>query len=131
MQKHFSERERDLMTFLRSFRSTDINVKTKLLLSSGILLFSFSLITPWTQAQQTPTARRMRLSKIEFSGLQRHSEEEAIAASGLQIGQFVDLPALDAAAQRLVDSGLFKKLSYRYRNTGEQAVVTFQVEEEK
>lgn len=73
----------------------------------------------------------MRLSKIEFSGLQRHTEAEAIAASGLQVGQSVDIPTLDAAAQRLLDSGLFKKLNYRYRTTGDQAVVTFQVEEEK
>ncbi|MBA2524659.1 MAG: hypothetical protein H0V18_02590 [Pyrinomonadaceae bacterium] len=109
----------------------DVEVKTNLLLPFGVLCLAFFLVTPWVQAQQTPNARRMRLSRIEFSGLQRHSEEEAIAASGLQIGQLVDIPTLDAAAERLLESGLFKKLSYRYRTPGDQAVVSFQVEEEK
>ncbi len=106
------------------------NVNTKVLLCSGVLWFALFLFAPWVQAQQTPAAGRMRLSKIEFIGLQRHSQEEAIAASGLQIGQLVDVPALDVAAQRLFDSGLFKKLSYRYRTSGNQAVVTFQTEED-
>ena len=106
-------------------------LNAKLTLSSGVLGLTFILIVPWVQAQQTPPPGRMRLSKIEFTGLQHHSREEAIAASGLQIGQLVDIPTLDEAAQRLLDSGLFKKLNYRYRTTGDQAVVTFQTEEEK
>ena len=73
----------------------------------------------------------MRLNKIVFNGLQRYSHEEAVAASGLQIGQLVDIPTLDAAAQRLIESGLFKKLSYRYRTNGDQVVVTFETEEDK
>lgn len=76
-------------------------------------------------------AQEPTLSKIEFAGLQRHTHEEAVAASGLQTGQLVNVNALDAAAQRLMDSGWFKKLSYRYRTTGDQAIVTFQVEEDK
>ncbi|MCM3872357.1 MAG: hypothetical protein ND895_16870 [Pyrinomonadaceae bacterium] len=119
------------MILLPSFQSTDTEVNTRVLLSSTILWLALFLIAPWVQAQQTTTAGRMRLSKIEFTGLQRHSQEEAIAASGLQIGQLIDVPTLDAAAQRLFDSGLFKKLSYRYRTSGNQAVVTFLTEEEK
>jgi outer membrane protein insertion porin family len=38
---------------------------------------------------------------------------------------------LDAAAQRLLDSGMFKGLSYRLRVNGDQAVVVFKVEEDK
>ncbi|HYW73159.1 MAG TPA: POTRA domain-containing protein [Pyrinomonadaceae bacterium] len=49
--------------------------------------------------------------------------------SGLKIGQMVDANALDAAANELLKSGLFRKLSYRVHNAGNQAVVTFQVEE--
>lgn len=109
----------------------DIETMTKKLLSAGALWFTLFLIVPWVPAQQAPPGGRMRLNKIVFTGLQRHSQEEAIAASGLQIGQLVDVPTLDAAAQRLFDSGLFKKLSYRYRTNGDQAVVTFETEEEK
>ena len=117
------------MTSLQCFQLSDTNINRNLLLCSGVL-WLFFLIVPLVQAQQTPPAGRMRLSKIEFTGLQRHSHNEAVAASGLQIGQLIDVPTLDAAAQRLFDSGLFKKLSYRYRTTGDQAVVTFQTEED-
>jgi outer membrane protein assembly factor BamA len=126
-----NKEEGDLVIILRRYQLTDTEVSTKVLLASGVLWFALFLIAPGVPAQQAPTAGRMRLSKIEFNGLQRYSQEEAIAASGLQIGQLVDVPTLDAAAQRLFDSGLFKKLSYRYRTTGNQAVVTFQTEEEK
>jgi outer membrane protein assembly factor BamA len=82
------------------------------------------------QAQQN-AGSTARLGKIEFTGLNRYSQEEAIAASGLRIGQTVNETALDAAANRLLGSGLFAKLSYRYRTTGGQGVVTFVVEEAK
>jgi outer membrane protein assembly factor BamA len=45
------------------------------------------------------------------------------------MGQQVDVAALDEAAGRLLQTGLFTKLSYRYRTTGGAAVVTFVVEE--
>lgn len=70
-----------------------------------------------------------KLAKIEFEGLQRLAPEQLIKTSGLEIGQSVDPATLDAAAQRLLDSGLIKKLGYRYRPTGNQATVIFQIEE--
>jgi outer membrane protein insertion porin family len=81
-------------------------------------------------AQETP-AGRMRLDKIEVSGLQRVTEAQVIEASGLEVGQQVDVAALDAAAERLLGTGLFTKLGYRYRTKGVEAVVTFEVEESK
>lgn len=119
------------MTFLHRSQLSDVKLNPKRLRFLSILSLGLVLSTPSAQAQETPTTGKMRLTKIEFSGLQRHSEDAAIAASGLQIGQTVDIPTLDAAAQQLLNSGLVQKLSYRYRTTGNQAVVTFQVEEEK
>ena len=69
----------------------------------------------------------LKLASIEIRGLQRLSREQVITASGLEIGQAVDIPALDAAAQRLMDSGLIKKLSYRLHPNGNQTTVTFQI----
>jgi outer membrane protein insertion porin family len=83
------------------------------------------------EARKESGQQAMRLAKIEFVGLSRHSEEEAITASGLQKGQVIDEPTLDAAANKLLGSGLFTKLSYRYRTSNGQAVVTFTVEESK
>jgi len=82
------------------------------------------------RAQQAP-AGQMRLGRIEVSGLQRVTEAQVIEASGLEVGQQVDVAALDAAAERLLGTGLFTKLGYRYRTKGVEAVVTFEVEESK
>jgi outer membrane protein insertion porin family len=73
--------------------------------------------------------QRGRLAKIEVVGLKRLTPEQVIATSELQIGQTVDPDVLDAAAEKLNSSGLFKKLSYRVHFTGNQITLTFQVEE--
>jgi outer membrane protein insertion porin family len=103
----------------------------KLSLCALFLLLVCAQALPAQDQPHGSAGKKMHLSKIEFVGLQTHTEAEAIAASGLQVGQMVDVPALDEAAQRLLDSGLVKKLSYRYRTAGDQATVTFQVEEER
>jgi outer membrane protein assembly factor BamA len=41
------------------------------------------------------------------------------------------VPALDGAAERLLATGLFARLSYRYRTKGDEGTVTFEVEESK
>src|SRR5262250_67252 len=71
----------------------------------------------------------MKLAKVEFEGLQRLSKEQLLQSSGLALGQDVNETILDAAAQRLLDSGLIKKLGYSYRPNGNQATVIFQIEE--
>jgi len=73
--------------------------------------------------------QHLRLAKLEFVGLRSLKNEQATATSGLEIGQVVDTAALDVAAQKLVNSGLFKKVSYHLRAIKDQATVTFSVEE--
>lgn len=73
--------------------------------------------------------RRQQLSRVEFVGLRRLTQQQVMTTSGLEIGQAVDPKVLDAAAQKLMDSGLFKKLAYHLRGAGDQAIVTFTVEE--
>lgn len=89
------------------------------------------MFAPCAFSQQQPAAKTIRLSSIEVSGLQRITKEQAIAASGLQLGQQIDVAMLDAAAQKLVNSGLFANISYRLRGTADKAIVTFEVEEPK
>ena len=101
-----------------------------LLLLSGVML-SVVIHAGAQQAKQPAAAGKMRLQKIEVSGLKRMSEAQLIERSGLQLGQQVDVAALDAAAEQLLATGLFTRLSYRYRTQGEAATVTFEVEEAK
>ena len=57
--------------------------------------------------------------------------ETVIATSGLKIGDTFSPDATDAAAQRLLNSGLFKKVAYRTRFAGANVTITFQLEELK
>jgi outer membrane protein assembly factor BamA len=91
------------------------------LLPAFFLAFSLT-----TLAQQN-----FKIAKIEFEGLNRLSAEEMIATTELKVGQQFELSALDAAAQRLVDSGFFKNVAYRTRPNRDQITITFVVEEAK
>lgn len=105
------------------------NVSHRLLLRSFLeslslvmtLLFIFA---PPCQAQQQVTLRR-----IEFVGLKRLSPQQVIEASGLKVGDKVDRDKIDAAAGKLLESGLFRRLGYKLRTTGTDATVIFEVEE--
>ena len=69
------------------------------------------------------------LSKIEFEGLQQVKAEEALATSELKLDQPFKIETIDAAAQRMLDSGIFKQVGYRTRTVGNKVTVTFQLEE--
>lgn len=75
--------------------------------------------------------QNFKIAKIEFEGLNRLSVDEMLTAAGLRVGDAFDLAALDAAAQRLVDTGLFTNVAYRTRSDHDQLTITFQVEEAK
>lgn len=72
-----------------------------------------------------------KIAKIETEGLQNLTTETVIATSGLKVGDTFSVDALDAAAERLVSSGLFTKVGYRTRNVAGNVTITFQLEELK
>ena len=72
-----------------------------------------------------------KIAKIETEGLQALTSEAVIATSGLKIGDTFSVEATDAAAERLVKSGLFKRVAYRTRSAGANVTITFQLEEIK
>jgi outer membrane protein assembly factor BamA len=113
-----------MLNFSRSARR-----KTKLI-ASVLRNFCIVVIITTAAGSTTPGQQRgMKLAKIDIEGLQRLSREQVIAVSELEIGQTVDVAALDAASQRLMDSGLIKKLSYKLHPNGNQTTVTFKIEE--
>jgi len=93
------------------------------LLSVFLVIISFAVAL----AQQPSR----KIAKIEIEGLARLSADEVIATSGLKTGAPFSLEELDAAGQRLVDSGLFAKVGYRTSTKGNLMTVVFQVEEAK
>jgi len=90
---------------------------------------SLSLVLSLLCGRLAIAQQAFKISKIEFEGLSRISAEELLASTELKIGQPFDLAALDAAAQRLIDSGKFKNVAYSTRATGDQINITFRVEE--
>jgi outer membrane protein insertion porin family len=105
-------------------------------IAPAILLFAASLLLALapaqTDAQQAPgAAQTIKLERIEFKGLERVKEAEALEKSGLQAGQTVDIDAVEAAANRLLESGLFQNLSYKLKGTTDKSVLTFEVIEQK
>jgi outer membrane protein assembly factor BamA len=72
-------------------------------------------------AQDPPPNAKWKLTAIAFEGLKSQSPDKIGAVSGLQVGQTIDFEAVKAAAQRLSQTGLFGKVSYRGR--GSQKIV--------
>lgn len=72
---------------------------------------------------------RLTLERIEFVGQKRLSISQLTSLSELKIGQVVDSNIFDAAAGKLLQSGLLRKLSYRVRSAQGRATITFVVEE--
>ncbi len=79
---------------------------------------------------QQPAQQSIKLERIEFKGLERVKESEALEKSGLTTGQSITIDELDAVANRLLESGLFKNLSYSIKGTTDKAVLTFTVMEQ-
>lgn len=92
-------------------------------LVATLLTFLFLSTSPCT-AQKPATLRR-----VEFVGLKKLTEPLVMEASGLKIGDMISPEVLDAAADKLMQSGWFKTLGYTVRTANNEASVTFKVEE--
>ena len=72
-----------------------------------------------------------KISAIEIEGVQTLAKDTVIATSGLKVGDAFSVEATDTAAERLVSSGLFKKVGYSTRSAGANVTITFKLEELK
>ena len=100
-----------------------MHFRIKSTLAAALLLL---IICPHLFAQQT-----FKIAKVEFEGLNKLAPDEMVATTELKVGSTFELAALDAAAQRLVDSGLFKNVAYRTKSNRDQITITFVVVEAK
>jgi outer membrane protein insertion porin family len=97
-----------------------------------LLLASFvyaTLLCPAASGQKNSIATPLKLGRVEFIGLRRLTQEQALAVSGLQAGDLFSEAAIEEAGKKLMDSGLFANLAYRVKSTGNVVTITFQVEE--
>src|SRR5688572_2033980 len=98
-------------------------------LSRTALLLVVALLISCATSSFGQDARK--ITQIDTEGLQVLSRENVIAMTELKIGDAFSVGVVDAAAQRLLDSGLFKNVGYRTRTTGAAVIITFQLEELK
>jgi outer membrane protein assembly factor BamA len=94
----------------------------------GVSLFAALLLSFPAQAQ-SPAPATASLREIRTEGLKTFPEAQAIALSRLEKGSPVGKPELQAAADRLLQTGLFAKVNYSFQTRGEGLTVTFQLEE--
>src|SRR5713101_6926207 len=92
------------------------------------------LLTPLTPcaisaSSQTAPVATAPLREIRTEGLKSVSEAQVAVISGLQPGAQTGKDDLQAAADKLVQSGLFAKVRYDFQSRPDGLVVTFHVEE--
>ena len=93
-----------------------------LLLLAPLLLW----IPAASRAQDTASSP---LKELRAEGLKTITEANVSSIAGLQTGAQVSRKDLQAAADRLVQSGLFAKVSYDFRGKAEGLSVTYHVQE--
>ena len=71
----------------------------------------------------------MELARVELVGAKRFSPQHVTQLSGLTIGKTVTIDDLNAAAQRLANTGFFEEVKYRYMLAGRRATVTYELRE--
>jgi outer membrane protein assembly factor BamA len=90
----------------------------------------FAVVLPSLPAQaQTPAPATASLHEIRTEGLKTFPEAQAVALSQLEKGSQVGKIELQAAADRLLQTGLFAKVNYSFQTRADGLTVTFQLEE--
>jgi outer membrane protein assembly factor BamA len=97
------------------------------------LLALFFLLAPPSYGQAAPKAAKnspassYKLIALKATGTERYTDEEMLAASGLQLGQNVGEEDFKGAVQRLGESGLFADVGYSYSYSSAGTKVEFQL----
>jgi outer membrane protein insertion porin family len=94
----------------------------------GTSVLASLLLLPPVPAQ-TPAPATAALREIRTEGLKTFTEAQVTALSQLEKGSQVAKSDLQAAADRLLQTGMFAKVNYTFQTRGEGLTVTFQLEE--
>jgi outer membrane protein insertion porin family len=92
-------------------------------------IFAFLLLTavasPGARAQ-APSASAV-IAETHAAGSARYTDAQVAAAAGLKVGDTVTREQLQAAADALVQIGLFSRVNYQFKTLGSKIVVEFQL----
>jgi outer membrane protein assembly factor BamA len=99
---------------------------------SRACLVAFAALTPLLISParaQTASAATATLREVRADGLKSVSEPQIATLAGLQPGVPAGRDDLQAAADKLLQSGLFTKVKYNFQTRTDGLVVTFHIEE--
>lgn len=96
----------------------------------GIVALPLLLLSSFSRAQ-TPAPSTAVLDDIRIEGLKTLSPDQVVTMSQLAKGSQVGKADLQAAADRLLQTGMFSKVNYSYKAVAELLTVTFQLEESR
>jgi len=100
---------------------------------SGLLLLACSLHAPvatsQTAASATPGSATAELREVRSDGQKKLTEAHVAALTGLQTGTQVGRDDLQAAADKLVASGLFSSVKYDFKTRTEGLTLSFHLTE--
>ncbi|MBI1896018.1 MAG: FtsQ-type POTRA domain-containing protein [Acidobacteria bacterium] len=74
-------------------------------------------------------SRAWPIASIRIEGNRNYSEEQVLRAAGISTGQAAGKVELDAARDRLLNTGAFQTVGYRFEPQGSGIAVTFEVAE--
>lgn len=95
-------------------------------IGAGLLLLLTSVVRPLSA--QTADSVTASLREVRIEGQRHLSEARIVAITGLTVGSAIGRADLQAGADKLVQTGLFDKVSYKFE-TRTGVVVTYHVEE--
>ncbi len=95
----------------------------------ALLTFSATLVCQFPSASMAQGNRSPLIGVIHSTGQKRFTERTVIAASGLKPGQIFDVNAIEAATQKLGQSGAFDEVQFKYRPDNGKMSVEFVVKE--
>jgi outer membrane protein insertion porin family len=97
-----------------------------------VLLLAILLLWPAAGAQRPAAApTRWPIDGLTVEGASRYSPERVLAAARLKVGQLAGKEDLEAVRKRLMESGVFESVGYRFgpSASGKGILVTLQVAE--
>jgi outer membrane protein insertion porin family len=94
-----------------------------------VLLSLLRLLTAFPASAQTPDAATAPLREVRAEGEKLLTEAQVIAITGLTAAAQIGKNDLQGAADKLVQSGLFAKVSYTFQTKVAGVFVTYHVEE--
>lgn len=76
--------------------------------------WGFAQTKPTAQNATTAPAARWPVESLRVEGNHTYSAEQILAVAGLKVGQVADKAEFEAARRRLVDSGAFETVGYKF-----------------